>query len=100
MRVLHLEDDLDDAIIIEHDMQRLGIRAAVVPARSRDEFAQALGEGAYDAIIVDNSLPGFRAPRAIALAKSIHPHVPVIVCSGAARDADVAESFAAGASDY
>jgi signal transduction histidine kinase len=100
MKVLHLEDDVDDATIIEYDIQRSGVGATFVPARSRDEFILALGTGPYDAIIVDNSLPGFRAPKAIAAAKSVHPHVPVIVCSGAAREADVAESVAAGASDY
>jgi CheY-like chemotaxis protein len=100
MRVLHLEDDADDAIIIQLDMQRLGVHATFVPARSCDEFMQALSAGGYDVVIVDNSVPSLRAPRAIGLAKSVHPHVPVIVCSGAAREADVTESFAAGASDY
>jgi CheY-like chemotaxis protein len=100
MRVLHLEDDADDAIIIQLDMQRLGVHATFVPAGSREEFTQALSTGTYDVVIVDNSVPCLRAPQAIALAKSVHPHVPVIVCSGAAREADVAESLAAGAGDY
>ena len=100
MRVLHLEDDTDDAIIIQLDMQRLGVHATFVSAGSRDEFTQVLSAGTYDVVIVDNSVPGLQAPQAIALAKSVHPHVPVIVCSGAAREADVAESLAAGAIDY
>jgi CheY-like chemotaxis protein len=99
MRVLHLEDDADDAIIIQYEMQRRGVMATFITARSRDEFVQALSDP-YDVVIVDNSLPGLKAPQAIALAKSAAPHTPVIVCSGAARDADVSASLTAGASDY
>ncbi len=100
MKVLHLEDDIDDAIIIEHAMQRLGVNATFVAARSAGEFAQALNADIYDVIIVDNSLPSFRATQAIRLAKTVHPAVPVIVCSGAARETEVTASLAAGASDF
>ena len=100
MKILHLEDDADDAVFVQHTVARHGVKAAFVPARSRAEFLAALAADTYDVVIVDNSLPSLRARDAIAQAKKVQPAVPVIVCSGAARDSDVADSFAAGASDY
>jgi CheY-like chemotaxis protein len=100
MRILHLEDNPHDSVFVERGIERQGIAATFTQARSREEFSEALRGGSYDIVLVDNGLPGFNARDAITLSKSNHPHVPVIVCSGAARDADVEASFAAGASDY
>lgn len=100
MKILHLEDDPGDSMIIERGVQRQGIEATFIRARSPNEFTSALHAGGFDIVVVDNGLPGFSASDAIVLAKASRPDVPVIVCSGAARDADVAASFSVGASDY
>lgn len=100
MKILHLEDNPSDALIIERGVQRQGLQATFIQARSPDEFAAALQVGGFDAVLVDNNLPGYSAQDAIAQAKANHPNVPVIVCSGAAHDTEVAATFAAGANDY
>jgi signal transduction histidine kinase/CheY-like chemotaxis protein len=100
MKILHLEDNASDALIIERGVQRQGVKATFIQARSHDEYQAALQAGGFDVVLVDNNLPGYSSHDAIAEAKARHPDVPVIVCSGAAQDAEVAASFAAGASDY
>lgn len=100
MKILHLEDDPGDSFLVERGVQRQGISATFIQARSPDEFFAALKAGGFDVVLVDNNLPGFGAKEAIEQSKASHPDVPVIVCSGAARDADVAATFAAGANDY
>lgn len=100
MKILHLEDDPSDALIIERGVQREGLQADFIPARSPDEFAAALQAGGFDVVVVDNNLPGYSAEDAIAQARARYPNIPVIVCSGAAQDAEVAAALAAGASDY
>ncbi|MET0532956.1 MAG: ATP-binding protein [Steroidobacter sp.] len=100
MKILHLEDNPSDAIFVERGVQRQGIEASFIQARTPDEFADALKAGGFDVVLVDNNLPGYSAQDAITQSKAAHPEVPVIVCSGAAQDRDVAASFAAGATDY
>lgn len=100
MKILHLEDDPGDSFLVERGVQRQGISATFIQARSPDEFFAALKAGGFDVVLVDNNLPGFGAKEAIEQSKASYPDVPVIVCSGAARDADVAATFAAGANDY
>lgn len=100
MKILHLEDNPSDALFVERGVQRQGIKATFIQARSPSEFSSALEAGGFDVVLVDNNLPGYSSHDAIAQSKAKYPHVPVIVCSGAAQDADVAASFAAGANDY
>lgn len=100
MKILHLEDNPSDALIIERGVQRQGLQACFIQARGHNEFSAALQAGGFDVVLVDNNLPGYSARDAIAQAKASYPDVPVIVCSGAAQDAEVADAFAAGADDY
>lgn len=100
MKILHLEDNASDALIIERGVQRQGLQASFIQARSPSEYFAALQAGGFDVVLVDNNLPGYSAQDAIAQAKANYPDIPVIVCSGAAQDAEVAATFAAGANDY
>lgn len=100
MRILHLEDSAGDALLIERRLEKEGITADFIRARSRTDFVAALEAGGFDVVVVDNGLPRFDARDAIALSKSRYTNVPVIVCSGAARDTDVSACFSAGADDY
>lgn len=100
MKILHLEDNPSDALLIERGVQRQGLPAAFIQARSPGEFAAALRAGGFNVVLVDNNLPGYSAEDAIAEAKARYPDIPVIVCSGAARDTEVATLLALGASDY
>lgn len=100
MKILHLEDNPSDALIIERGVQRQGFPASFIQVSSPSEFTAALQVGGFDVVLVDNNLPGYSAEDAITQAKASYPSIPVIVCSGAAQDTEVAASFAAGASDY
>jgi signal transduction histidine kinase/CheY-like chemotaxis protein len=100
MRILHLDDNAGDSLFVERGVQRQGIDASFIRARNQNDFSAALKDGGFDVVLVDNGLPGFSSRDAIMQSRAAFPDVPVIVCSGAARDADVAASFAAGASDY
>lgn len=100
MKILHLEDNPSDALIIERGIQRQGIPATFIQARGPGEYSAALQAGGFDVVLVDNNLPGYSAEDAITEAKTAYPDVPVIVCSGAAMESEVAASFAAGANDY
>lgn len=100
LRILHLDDDPMDAVFVQRAVHAQGVEATFTDATTAAEFTRALAADSFDAVIVDNGLPGYSAKEAIGQAKAAAPHVPVIVCSGGGRDADVAANFAAGANDY
>ena len=100
LRILHLEDDSNDAFFIQRAVHAQGVDAKFTDVATAAEFSRALAADSFDAVIVDNGLPGYSAKEAIKLAKDARPEVPIIVCSGGGRDSDVSTSFAAGASDY
>ena len=100
LRILHLDDDPSDALLVQRAVHVQGVDVHFTDVSTAAEFSQALTTGGFDAVIVDNTLPGYSSKEAIKHAKAACPEVPVIVCSGGGRDADVAASFAAGASDY
>lgn len=100
MRILHLDDDPMDAVLVQRAVQAQGLEATFTDVATAAEFTQALQAGSFDAVIVDNALPGYSSKEAIKQVKVARPETPVIVCSGGGRDADVAANFAAGANDY
>jgi signal transduction histidine kinase len=100
MRILHLEDNASDSILIERTLQRHGIAADLLCARSGDEFRSALADGGFDVVLVDNGVPGFSGKAALQYSRANNADIPVIFCSGAARDEDVTTRLREGASDY
>jgi len=100
MKILHLEDNASDSILIERTLQRNGLEADVLCARSGEEFRSALDSGAFDVVLLDNGVPGFSGRAALQYSKISKAEIPVIICSGAARDEDVATRLKEGASDY
>jgi signal transduction histidine kinase/ActR/RegA family two-component response regulator len=100
MQILHLEDSASDALLVQRRIAKSGISVQIVHTASRSEYLEALERQAFDVVLVDNTLPGFDSIEAIKSAKALLPTAHVIVCSGAARDADVAACVAAGAADY
>lgn len=100
MRILHLEDDPADSLLIERGLEKHGVSASFAQARTREEFVRELQCGRFDLALVDGVLPGFSGLDAIRLAHTMQPDLPVIVCSGAGRDSDVEACLAAGARDY
>ncbi len=73
MKILHLEDNPSDALIIERGIQRQGIQASFIQVRSPDEYSAALQAGGFDVVLVDNNLPGYSAEDAIIEAKPAIP---------------------------
>ena len=63
LRILHLEDDPNDASLVESALEAEGIACATICVQDRDDFVAALESGGIDLILSDFSLPcwmGFR----------------------------------------
>lgn len=99
MRLLHLEDDPTDALLIARAIKRADLDANIVHVNSAADFCNALEQNRFDAVIIDHGIPGFNAQEAVRFSQQ-HQAVPVIVCSGGVQPEQVSARLAEGATDY
>ncbi len=99
LRILHLEDDADDAELIRIALVRDGIDSEIVRAASRTEFVEAL-DGHYDLILADYALPGFDGISAQRMARERRPDLPFVFVSGTIGEEVAIERLKEGATDY
>lgn len=100
IRILMLEDNPDDAKLIELALRRARITFASLRVSAREEFAQALDTFKPDIILADYRLPAFDGLSAVTMVRQTHPQVPVIMVTGALGDEGAVALLSAGAKDY
>jgi two-component system cell cycle sensor histidine kinase/response regulator CckA len=100
VRILHLEDDPNDAELIESTLLADGVLCATTPVDSREDFVAALERGGFDLVISDFTLPAFDGFSAIATVRAGWPDLPVILVSGTLGEELAVDSLKSGATDY
>ena len=100
LRILHIEDSPPDAEIIRERLIDAGFSFHLDWADDEQEFTSFLHGGRYDIILADYQIPGFNAPAAYQLAKTVCPDVPFICVSGAVGEDRAVELIRQGATDY
>ncbi|HYF01040.1 MAG TPA: EAL domain-containing protein, partial [Planctomycetota bacterium] len=100
LRVLHLEDNEDDHLLVRAALARAGMAVRTRRVQTRDEFVKALRDHDPDIVLSDYALPGFDGREALELARRERPDTPVILVSGALGDERAVEALKAGAADY
>jgi two-component system cell cycle sensor histidine kinase/response regulator CckA len=99
IRILHVEDNLNDAQLISRLIKSAGLSARITLARDKEEFLEAIHQP-HDLILCDYSLPGFHGRDALELAKRKCPQAPFIFLSGTLGEEAAVESLKSGAVDY
>src|SRR5690349_12421425 len=82
IRILHLEDDPNDAELIAIQLESESFPHELVQVKSHTEFLAALERGAFDVILADNSGPSFSGRDALALARQKLPQASFLFVSG------------------
>src|SRR5579871_6869380 len=82
LRVLHLEDNENDHLLVVHILRADGLNLTFRVARSKEEFFEALQAGRYDLIISDYTLPSYDGLSALTAARELHKGTPFIFFSG------------------
>jgi CheY-like chemotaxis protein len=100
LRVLHLEDDRNDADIVRGLLESEGIVCQVTRVETRDDFIAALENAAFDLILADFSLPSFDGLAALRITLERCPDVPFIFVSGALGEELAIDALKVGATDY
>ena len=99
MRVLLVEDDDGDALIVEEELELSG---AEVDLERRRTLAEAIGTAltGFDCVLLDLNLPDAEGLDALLRLREAAPDLAVLVLTGLADEERGVEAVAAGAQDY
>ena len=99
LRLLHIEDDEDDAELVRRVLERDGFSLAWERVDSEHQLRQALQQP-WDIAISDFAMPGFSGLRAFEILSQERADLPFIFVSGALGEERAVEAMRAGAKDY
>jgi signal transduction histidine kinase len=92
LRLLHLEDNGDDAELVRATLARDGVDCDILAVDSGAAFQAALQQSHFDAVLSDSSVLGYDGSEALSAAREHFPGIPFIVVSTAAGAAGPRES--------
>jgi signal transduction histidine kinase len=100
LRILLVEDDEDDALLVEHALRKIDQPIEVRRVATSAAFDEALAEGGWDAVVSDHNLPGFSGAEALKRVVTRCPDVPFVLISGAVGEETAADMMRSGARDF
>ena len=81
IRLLHLEDDPQDAEIIRQRLQAEELACDILWVQGKEDFEAALQRQAFDVVVSDYELPGYDGLQALRHVRERLPELPVIIMS-------------------
>jgi CheY-like chemotaxis protein len=100
LKILSLEDSVQDFEIIREYLNDGGFHLDLTRVDSEHEFTAHLQQNKFDVILADFNLPGFNAFAALVLCNRICPEVPFICVSGAIGEETAIALLKQGAVDF
>lgn len=100
IRVLAVEDNEDDHVLIMRELRRGGYEAMAERIETRDAMQAALRRTEWDLVISDYILPRFSGSAALAVMKESGLDLPFIIVSGNIGEDIAVGAMKAGAHDY
>src|SRR4029077_1138275 len=100
LRILHLEDNPNDADLIQAVLETEGIVSHVTRVQTEADFLASLAQGGLDIILADYTLPSFDGLSALKITLEKCPDVPFIFVSGTLGEEVAIDALQIGATDY
>jgi DNA-binding NtrC family response regulator len=100
IRILHLEEDSEDANIVRATLSKENLAFEIVRATSENEFLSALRQGSFDLILSEYEIESFHGLAALSVANEKVPQVPFIFVAKPIGEERVAEALLSGAANY
>ena len=100
LKVLVLEDDDNDVLLLEIALSRAGYAPKCHRVQTRKALSAALDRQAWDLIISDYVMPEYNGLEALSLVKEKGIDLPFIIVSGQVTDDAAVAAMRAGAHDY
>jgi signal transduction histidine kinase len=100
MKLIHIEDSVCDAELIKNVICDEWPDCKITRVASREEFTEQIGQGGFDLILSDYSMPGFDGLSALKLSRAMCPDKPFVFLSGTIGEERAIEALRLGAADY
>jgi len=100
LRLLILEDNPDDAFLIQKLLQRSGLRFIATVVSDEKEFLKTLDENGFDLVLSDNALPQYNSLEALEEIKKRNPFIAFILVTGTVSEEFAVNIIQRGADDY
>lgn len=100
LKILYLEDNPDDAELVNYILKKSGININMQRVDSRQDFVEAIRQNRFDVILSDHSLPQFNSTDALRICNLAHVGVPFILVTGTVSEEFAVHSLKQGADDY
>lgn len=100
LRILNLEDNPNDSELIQAELETAWQTVELLRVETRVDFARALNEFKPDIVLCDFKLADLNGGDALNLVRGTHPHIPVIMVTGALGDIEAVDLVKQGAKDY
>lgn len=100
LRILHLEDNVRDRVLIQETLLAKGLQCEFRSASGRAEFEAALAGEKFDLVISAYSMPAYDGTAALAATRQAEPDLPFVFVSGTIGEERAVKSLKDGATDY
>lgn len=100
LRIVHLEDDDNDAELVRRLLAAEGFHAQIMRVQNQHQFEQTIAEASHDLILSDHTVPGYNGKAALTTTRAKSPNTPFIFVSGTLGEEAAIESLREGATDY
>jgi signal transduction histidine kinase len=100
LRILHLEDDPNDADLVQAMLESHGFPSHLTRVDNKVDFCACLEQSGFDLILADYTLPSFDGLSALKIAVEKLPEMPFIFVSGTLDEEIAIEALKIGATDY
>lgn len=100
IKVLHVEDNLNDFVLLENELKKTINDIIFKRADNEFELKKALKSFMPDIVISDYAMPGFDGMSALKICKEFNPRLPFIILTGSMNEDTAVECLKAGADDY
>lgn len=100
LRALVVEDSEDDTLLLVNHLQTGGYEVDWRRVEVSADLHEAIGDGGWDIVFSDYSMPHFRGDDALSLVRQYDLDVPFIFVSGNIGEETAVAAMKAGAQDY
>jgi len=100
LRILHLEDDCNDADLVRETLAAGGIACNATCVATQEEFVAAIAGGSFDLVFADYTLASFDGMSALKIVQQSLPDVPFIFVTRTLGEETAVEALKLGATDY
>ena len=100
LKILHIEDNPDDAFLIKNELKKLRSEIFYKVVDNEQSLKESLNIIEWDLVLCDFTLPLFSGLEALKIIRQIYPIIPIIFVSSTMDEFIEKQAILEGANDY